>query len=444
MGNLQRIGRFYTRIIMKNIGLFLFIGLLSVVFHENGWLPNERMYSISQIAYVYAVPLLVAYEGGAVIGGNPGGVLAVLGVCGFVALKPEIGLFGAMLYAPLGGWIWSRGEAWLEKRVSSSMQMLVKNLMVGIVGSILAGAAFYIAAPFLELVIGILFRGVQFLVEENLTGILSVVIEPAKVLFLNNLVNHGVLIPLGMRQAQELGRSVLFLLETNPGPGFGVLFALYLSRKKERNAYISAMFAEAVGGIHEVYFPFVLSDMKLLIPLVLGGMAGGFWFNLMQCGLAGAGSPGSVLVITVLAGKQSGLVAIGILISAAVSFMAGTFILRGEKEKYLEEKKREEKEVSFADIKTVGCVCDGGMGSSAMGAALLRKVLGQKQIMGIEVKAFAADMIPEGVDLLICQKNFYQLRSDWQTDRRVYVVDNFVNRNEYEELAEKLQKAKEE
>lgn len=453
MDHIRKIGQFYTRNIMKSIGVFLFIGILYVIFHQDGWFPNEEMYRISQTAYVYAVPLLIAYECGTAIGNIHGGILAVLGVCGFLTANTETGMFGAMVCGPAGGWIWNQVNGYIEKKIPSGIQMLIRNLSLAIEGAVLAGLGFYAAAPLIDAFDAVLFCGVSILVENKLTGLLSLVIEPAKVFFFNNLMNHGILVPLGMSQVQEMGSSVLFLLESNPGPGLGILTALYLRKKQERNDYAAAMFVQGVGGIHEVYFPYILSNLRLLVPLILGGMAGGFWFAYMQCGLQGAVSPGSVLIIVMMAGKRGWTVFAGILLSAVVSF-AGSMILtsgkkadsenvekeaeRGGNAVRMEHHENRERKDELMHIQTIGFVCDGGMGSSAMGAALFRRVLQEQQIEGIEVKAYASDLIPKEIDLLVCQKDFCQIRAGWQDDQRIYVVENFVNKEGYEELAEKL------
>lgn len=202
-----------------------------------------------------------------------------------------------------------------------------------------------------------------------------------------------------------------------------------------------------------MYFPYILSNLRLLVPLILGGMAGGFWFAYMQCGLQGAVSPGSVLIIVMMAGKRGWTVFAGILLSAAVSF-AGSMILtsgkkadsenvekeaeRGGNAVRMEHHENRERKDELMYIQTIGFVCDGGMGSSAMGAALFRRVLQEQQIEGIEVKAYASDLIPKEIDLLVCQKDFCQIRAGWQDDQRIYVVENFVNKEGYEQLAEKL------
>lgn len=418
-------------------------------------MPNQNMYAISRFAYVYVLPLMTAYEGGRAIGGPYGGILAILGTCGLMASNLNIGLFGAMLFAPIGGYLWKYGQKALEEKAASSMQMLGRNLCIGISGGILAAGGFYAASPLIGAAARAVYYGVDFLVEQNLVFLLSILIEPAKVFFLNNVMNHGILVPLGMNQVQELGQSCLFLLESNPGPGLGMLAALWYVRKGQRNEYVSAIFAESIGGIHEVYFPFVLGDLWLLVPLIFGGIAGSLCFEFLHVGLQSAVSPGSVITILLLAGKKSmAAAAVGILVSAAVAFTGSVIYLkaaalkgqkRGAETEELPENsdtKKEEQGMMRKEIRTIGFVCDGGMGSSAMGAAIFRRTMAKYQMTGIQVEVFAADLVEDGLDLIVCQEDFARVMPDSLKEHAVYTVTSFLKAEEYEALIEQIEKSR--
>ena len=455
----QKTGRFYTGIIMRNIGIFIFIGLLSVLFQPDGWIPNETMYAVSQFAYNYALPSMIAFAGGDRIGGHEGGILSVLALCGILLNAPEMGLFGAMITGPVCGFIWKREGKMLENSRFAELQMLLKNLTLGITGGILAAIEYYLVTKSVDLVAAVLEQIVTFLIRKNYIAFLNVLIEPAKIFFLNNIVNHGIFVPLGMRQAGQTGRSILFLLETNPGPGLGVILGLilyYRKDKKRRRELMSVAVTEAVGGVHEVYFPLILENMRLLVPLVLGGMTGTVCFSLFQCGTAGVVSPGSMITILILSDPNLILkTALGILASTAVSGFFTVVCMRGKKKSYEnrpneavdttedpgKEMKTEmtEKEIYYHNLQKVGFVCDGGMGSSAMGAALFRRNLAVHGIQGIEVKAYAVDLIPDDLDLIVCQKDFYQLHGEIQK-LNCYVISGFTAKEEYEELVEKMLK----
>lgn len=464
MKYIRRIGKYYTGIIMKNIGIFLCIGLLLVLFGEQGWVPNAHICEVTMLLYQVILPTMVAYEGGAKLGGISGGILAVLALAGALSADSGIGLFGAMVIGPLAGCLWRQIGKLLEK-TDFRMKMLVKNLSLAACGSVLLILTQTFFLPVLEWGIGMVYQGVHFLVAHHMTFAASILLEPAKVFFLNNLMNHGILVPLGMSQVQETGSSILFLMETNPGPGLGVLLALYFRNKEDKNEYISAMLAQSVGGIHEVYFPFVLSNLRLLFPLILGGMAGNICFELLDAGLKGVVSPGSFLVILLMAGKEGFFpVLAGMAVSAAVSF-AGCFLLLGfgggkEPERKLRQEEEvqgetigreteeiQKEQVSRGDdkmqekrrIEQIAFVCDGGVGSSVMGAALLRRLLAQKGIEGIKVQAFAVDLVPPEIGVLVCQKDFCRMLPQELLAKEIFTVDNLVQPEGFAQILEQIE-----
>lgn len=442
MRKLHKIGEFYTRIIMRNVGIFIFVGLLSVVFNDHGWIPNKNMYAISQLVYEMVMPCLIAYESGRAICEKGGGPLAVLAISGILVFDAPVGILAAMTLGPLAGLVWKYEEPFLRDRISSSMQMLVRNLAMGITGGILAAAGIYLMSLALDAAASLVYQGVDFLAAHRMAALLSILVEPAKVFFLNNIMNHAVLVPLGIAQVQEAGSSVLFLIESNPGPGIGVMAALYYEKKEKRDEYISAIIAEAVGGIHEVYFPFVLSNLRLIIPLILGGMAGNLCFGMLDAGLRGVVSPGSILIILLMAGKGKAIsVTAGIVVSALVAFAGSLLIL--QKGEMMEEKVPEAEKMETETLKKIehiAFVCDGGVGSSAMGAALFRRNLSRSGITGVKVDAYASDLIPGDVDFIVCQKDFFRLRSRELGEREVYTVESLVKTEEYGSLIEQIQK----
>ena len=443
---IHKIGKVYTRIIMNNISILIFIGLLSVIFGEHGWFPNEDIYAISQLVYKILLPALISYEGGRSQGNFAGGVAGVLAVSGVLTFYPDMGIIMGMFLGPTAGWLWKHEEKRLTEKVNNSLQMLVKNLCIAVTGAVLSLVGLYIVCPVLSVLVGGIYAGADYLVERGMLAVLSILIEPSKVFFLNNIVNHGILVPFGVGAAQETGNSVLFLLETNPGPGFGLLAALCYLKKEQRNEFLPALFAEGVGGIHEVYFPYVLSDMWLMLPLILGGMAGNFCFGLMNAGVQGVVSPGSVITILLMAGKENMfLVLTGICVSALISFGGTILILKKRQKQHTksiqpEIKKGEAEKEMTKRIERIVFVCDGGLGSSVMGAALFRRTLAQNGITDIQVDACAADMLPESVDMFVCQEDFYHTLPTVLDKKRGCTVKNLVSVEAYGDLVELIQK----
>lgn len=454
---IRKTGKFYSSIMMENIGIFMFVGLLFVLFQENGWFPDEDMYAISKLVYKYLLPVCIAYTGGVKMGTHTGGILAVLMTAGCVSANESAGILAGMLAAPAAGVCWKYAGEPLKKRTGSGMQMLAGNLLTGMLGCILAGTGYYIISPGLQIISGVLTRGIDTLVMHKMLGALSIIVEPAKILFLNNIVNHGILVPIGMSQLMQEGQSVLFLVETNPGPGFGMLLALYCINREKRGEYAAAMAAQAAGGLHEVYFPEVISNLWLLIPLTAAGAAGTECFVRLGCGLQTPVSPGSVVTILLMAGKGAWIKAgLGIVLSACISFTGSMLVLKIQKrirrgaetepgpesEKYEPiQVKESEKEVEnmTVRIQKIGFVCDAGVGSSAMGAALFRRKLAQNRIEGMEVEAYACDRIPEGLDLIVCQKDFLNLLPGGLGHAKVCPVESLMSGAEFEKLIAVIQ-----
>lgn len=452
---LRKTGRFYKEIIINNIGIFIFIGILSVIFHDYGWFPNENMYAISQLVYHVALPVLISFEGGRKTGGNSGGLTAALAVCGIAAGGTESGLWGALLIGPAAGFLWKYSFQWISGKCKASLQMLVKNLWIAVLAGIMAGMAYAVLTPVMNQFITLLSRFTDMLVKFGMLGTLAFIIEPAKVFFLNNLMNHSILVPLGMSQAVAHGSSVFFLLEANPGPGFGMLGALFLCHKEKRQEYGAAMFTQAVGGLHEVYFPYVLSNLWLLLPLMAGGFAGNLTFQYLHAGLQGPVSPGSVVTILLMAGKNTWLfVLAGLAVSTAVSFAGSLLVLKMT----AKSNNTVSKEISTHDkspmnnineeknmkIQRIAVVCDGGVGTSAMGASILRRRLAQEKLTGIQVDAYAADLIPDGIDLIVCQKDLYdhlpeELRSVIGPSGEIYTAGSLLTAASYDGLVRLLQ-----
>lgn len=470
---LRNIGKFYSSIFMGNIGLIIFIGLFFVLFQEHGWFPNEELYEISQLVYLVILPVRIGYAGGERIAGKSGGILAVLMVAGALQADLNVGILAAMIAGPLGGAVWKYAGSRMKERSGGSLQMLSGNLLTGILGGILAILAYEVLAPLLLWISAEISTCLKTLVEYRLLVLMNVLIEPLKVLFLNNIVNHGILVPLGMSQMQEAGKSVLFLLEANPGPGFGMLAALFVVYREKRQEYGTAMFAQGAGGVHEVYFPFVLENLWLVFPLIAGGAAGTLWFELTDTGLTAPVSPGSIITILLMAGKENLVGAAGgMVISAGVSFLGSMVVLRLQgkqteitdtgsgktEERHVKTEEAQEdfqteetkiqrvqteetsgeeannKEEKKMTIKKIGFICDAGVGSSAMGAALFRRKLMQNRIPDVEVQAYASDQIPEDLDLIVCQKDFLRLLPEGVKDTETLAVDSLMGGEAFDEL----------
>jgi PTS system mannitol-specific IIC component len=208
--------------------------------------------------------------------------------------------------------------------------MLVNNFSAGILGGALAIFSLYIFGPIITWISDALGSGVNWLIEHSLLPLASIIIEPAKVLFLNNAINHGVLGPLGVNDAQTTGKAIHFLLETNPGPGFGILLACSLFGRAEIRATApGAAVIQFLGGIHEVYFPYVLAAPRLILAAIAGGASGVFIFSWADAGLTATPSPGSIIAIMAVTPKGGYVpVLAGIFVATAVSFVIAAVLLK--------------------------------------------------------------------------------------------------------------------
>lgn len=452
---LHRFGKFYTKVIINYIGIFIFVGILSVVFGDYGWLPNEDIYAISQFVYKAVIPIMIAYAAGNEAGHSrereggkrlqAGGAIAVMAVSGMILADEETGILGAMILGPVSGILWKYILEPGVRRVKAGLEMLVRNVAAAFAGSIMALLAFYLVAPAIAVCVHVLLSGIDYLIGHKLIWLVSIVIEPAKVFFLNNSINHGILIPLGMQQAEQVGESMLFLLEANPGPGLGILAALYLERKEKRKEYAASMFVEFVGGIHEIYFPEIISNMWLLLALISGGAAGNLCFMILHGAANGVVSPGSIFAVLLVCSQNRILaVLIGIAVSAAVSAAVAVLILKWKKKplKILESdiavQRLSENKVERKMIRKIGVICNAGVGSSAMGAALFRRSLRELELTGIEVEAYAADQIPEELDAVVCQKDLKEILLPELGAVKVYTVESLLNQAEYKAIIEDI------
>lgn len=322
--------RLYRTVITRNIVLFMAVGLLNIFFADSGFFPNVRMQQLSRLIYQTALPLIAGYLVGREWGSEVGGMAGVIAAAGILLSECSAVLIGAVAVASLTGWVASRGYEQFRDRMPAAGSMLGRNLWIVAVGGLGAWFGMSLVSPVLNVVSRNILWAIEWLQKNQMMFLSSILVEPVKLLYLNNDLNHGLLIPLGMEQVQQTGSSMLFLLETNPGPGLGVLAAVYLCEKERKKEMVSAILTQTVGGIHEIYFPVVLGNLRLASALVAGGMAGTAWCSAAHAGLAGPVSPGSILTILLMAEPGSRLRVLGaFLLSALVSCLVAVVMLKG-------------------------------------------------------------------------------------------------------------------
>lgn len=463
----QRFGSFLSGMIMPNIGAFIAWGLITALFIPTGWIPNEGFAELVGPMINYLLPILIGFTGGRLVHGIRGGVVGATVTMG-VIVGAEIPMFlGAMIVGPLGGWAIKQFDKLVEGKIKAGFEMLVNNFSAGIIGGFLTLVAYKLIGPAVNALTDFLAAGVQFIFDANLLPLASIFIEPAKVLFLNNAINHGILGPLGIEQAAEAGKSMLFLLESNPGPGLGILLAfMFFGKGAAKQTAPGAVIIHFLGGIHEIYFPYILMKPFLLVAAIAGGASGIFTLQLFNAGLVAAPSPGSIFSILALTPKGNHIgVILAVLVAAAVSFLIASIILKTSKdieeddlqkatEKTSSLKGKESRaaefikptatvdsvqETSLSSIKSVIFACDAGMGSSAMGASILRNKM-KKEGLDVSVTNTAISNLPSDAKVIITHKDLTSRAKERVPNAYHISVENFLNSPKYDELIDQLKK----
>lgn len=429
---------------MPNIGAFIAWGFITALFIPSGWWPDERLAQLVAPMLTYLLPLLIAYTAGRNIAGERGGVIGAIAAVG-VIVGSDIPMFiGAMIMGPLAGYAIRRFDRLVEGRVKAGFEMLVSNFSIGILGMLLAIVGYYVVGTTVEGLTVLISRGAELVIRHGLLPLVSLFVEPAKVLFLNNAVNHGIFSPIGIEQARETGQSIMFLLETNPGPGLGVLLACWLfGRGNTRQSAPGAAVIQFFGGIHEIYFPYILARPVLLLAPIAGSAAGLLFFSLAHAGLVAPASPGSIISVLAMAPKgQTFVVLAGVLLSTAVSLLvAWPLVRRAAADEAVQPDTtpvagyRPHPATAVATgtppqavgkpVAKVIFACDAGMGSSALGATRFRRRLADAGIT-VTVGNSAADSIPADADVVVCQSVLAGRIAGATRDAELVVIDNFL------------------
>lgn len=474
----QKFGTFLSGMIMPNIGAFIAWGLITALFIEKGWIPVPQLGGFGTNAegvtntglvgpmITYLLPLLIAYTGGKMVYDVRGGVVGAIGTMGVIVGAGIPMFIGAMIMGPLGGWTMKKLDAIWHGRIRPGFEMLVNNFSAGIWGALLAMLGFYGISPLVTAFSTGAGSVVQFLVNNGLLPLTSILIEPAKVLFLNNAINHGVLTPLGIQQSLEQGKSILFLLEANPGPGFGILLAyMFFGKGLAKASAPGAAIIQFLGGIHEIYFPYVLMKPILILAAIGGGMTGIATLAVTNSGLVAPAAPGSIIAVIAQTSRDSYFgVILSVLLATTVSFLIASVILKssktpvGETEEdslsaatsRMEEMKGKKSSVSSAlvgsggggvgvmagPIKNIVFACDAGMGSSAMGASVLRNKIKAAGFPDVNVTNASIANLSDTYDVVITHQDLTE-RAKPATASAFHVsVDNFMNSPRYDEIVE--------
>ncbi|MBU8868164.1 PTS mannitol transporter subunit IICBA [Paenarthrobacter aromaticivorans] len=472
----QKFGTFLSGMIMPNIGAFIAWGLITALFIKEGWIPVAELGGFGTNAegvtnpglvgpmVKYLLPLLIAYTGGRMVYDVRGGVVGAIATMGVIAGTSSPMFIGAMIMGPLGGWTIKQLDRLWDGKIRPGFEMLVNNFSAGIWGAALALGGFYGLSWLVKIFTDGAGQVVQFLVNNGLLPLTSIFIEPAKVLFLNNAINHGVLTPLGIQQSLDHGKSILFLLEANPGPGMGILLAyMFFGRGAAKASAPGAAIIHFFGGIHEIYFPYVLMKPILILAAIGGGMTGIATLAITNSGLVAPAAPGSILAVIAQTSRDSYVgVILAVLLATTVSFLIAAVILRTSKNKgeddlseatsRMEAMKGKKSSVSSAlvgdhggrsdvavltrPVQNIVFACDAGMGSSAMGASVLRNKIKAAGFPDVKVTNSAIANLSDTYDVVVTHQDLTE-RAQPRTSSAVhYSVDNFMNSPKYDEIVD--------
>ncbi len=457
----QSFGRFLSGMVMPNIGAFIAWGFITALFIPSGWFPNEALAQLVSPMITYLLPLLIGYSGGKAVGGDRGAVAGAITTMG-VIVGADIPMFmGAMVVGPLGGYMIKTFDAAIHGRVKAGFEMLVNNFSLGLLGMVGAIVAYFAIGPVVTQLTTLLSSGVNGIVAQGMLPLVSIIVEPAKVLFLNNAINHGIFTPLGAEQVAETGKSIFYLIESNPGPGFGILLAyMVFGKGSARESSYGAAVIQLFGGIHEIYFPYILMRPLLLVAAIAGGMAGVAFNMITENALVGPASPGSIIALALLSTKGVGIMlTVGsVVIATVVSFAVAALILRTSKEEAgdnfaeaqasVQSSKAQAKgetaavaehtttDFSFANVKKIVVACDAGMGSSAMGASVLRNKV-KAAGLDIDVSNSAISDLTSA-DIVITQAELTPRAKGQLPNAHHMSLGNFMDGQFYDQLIEKL------
>lgn len=404
---IMRIGRSMSAMVMPNIGAFIAWGLITALFIPDGWLPNDNLAKLVSPALTYLLPILIAYTAGKNIAGDRGGVTGAIATIGVIAGSDIPMFIGAMIMGPAGGLAIKEFDKLTKGRVRSGFEMLVNNFSVGIIGMLLAIAGFLVVGNAISSLTGLVSRAAEALIAHKMLPLISLVVEPAKILFLNNAINHGIFSPIGIEQVHEIGQSVMFLIEANPGAGLGMLLAYWaVGKGSSKTSAPGAAIIHFFGGIHEIYFPYVLANPLLLISMIAGSSASLLFFSIFGGGLVAPASPGSIISVLAMAPKDQTLIVLaGVLIAAGVSFAVSLPLIKGRKANATDNQVNADVSISKSGTRQrIKFACDAGMGSSALGATRFRKRAAYENI-DADISNCAIEDIPADTDIVVCQNH---------------------------------------
>lgn len=453
----QKLGSTLSSMIMPNIGALIAWGVLTALFIPDGYFPNENLAEMVGPMLTYLIPILIGFTGGRVVAGERGAVVGAIATMGVIVGTDVPMMLGAMIMGPFAGFCMKKFDQVVQHRIRAGFEMLVNNFSAGLIGFALAILGFIVVGPVVDSLTQAMAAGVEWILDAHLIPLTNIFIEPAKVLFLNNAINHGILTPLGTEQSLQTGRSILFLLEANPGPGLGILLAfMFFGRGAAKSSSPGAILIHFFGGIHEIYFPYVMMKPMLFLAAIAGGITGTFTLQALGAGLKAPASPGSIIAIMAMS-PQGGHLAVlaGVFVATVTSFAVASVILKADRN--VEEDdfaksvattqqakasakgmEQSERLGDVSGIQKIIFACDAGMGSSAMGASILRKKVKTAGLSQSVTNSAINNLVDDQGTLIVTQIELQERAKQKAPNATFVAVENFLNSPRYDEIIEQL------
>ena len=453
LAKIRKFGGYMSNMVMPNLGAFVGWGIIAALFIPTGWMPNENFNQLVSPMLRFMLPMLIGYTAGYNVYGIRGGVMGLFSSMG-VIIGSDVPMFsGAMIMGPLGAWLIKKFDENIGCKVKTGFEMFVNNLSLGIIGMILNLVGFTVIGPVFNAVVLFFSTGINWLLERKLLPLVAIFMCPGQVLFLNNAINHGILSPIGYQQAAELGKSIVFTIDSNCGPLLGTLCSIAIFGKgKAKKSAPLAMFIAGIAGIGEVYFPFVLANPIMILATMSGLATSLFLLSLLGGGLVGMPSPGSLIMIGMMTPKDSIFANfISILAGFIVSLIVGSFLLKVFGSNDDEETLAMVDSIKGGDItasnvqnsknndkpiKLIVVACDSGMGSSAMGASVLKKILKNQNYSDIVVENASTGNINKEADIVVTLSSLIdRAKISLESDKALFIpLENFLKDTGYDEV----------
>jgi PTS system mannitol-specific IIC component len=208
-----------------------------------------------------------------------------------------------------------------------------------------------------------------------------------------------------------------------------------------------------LGGIHEIYFPYVLMNPLTIVAVTAGATSANFCFLLTSAGLAATPSPGSIFAEIALAPK-GGLfpVLLGIAVGTVVAFLIAAPLVRRmkveESDRAILDKAVEQ--MHAAKTASKGAVpprlpvcivfaCDAGMGSSVIGQSILKQKLQQAGLEARVEHSSVSDLSPSA-EVVVSHASLSPRVRAAAPGAAVYAVEDFINSPVYDEIVAELKR----